>query len=331
METSTLSSIPSSASSSAHNKKLKKTAKTAYNTKLGLTPDVVESAKKSLFEFAQREEERAEPGSSEVVVRENVSLDAFLTYRERDVRLPVRVYLCNGKIIINEIPTVVHARVSATIKILMGSWNHRDLAYFDDATMILGQNTAKEPDSMVRPERRPQPQPAQAMDRRGTPYPTMIIEVGHAQTLSDLHRKVALYFNPRTTIQIVLAVKLNEPRRDNTIAIIVALYLRTSPTPLIPVDVRSFGTAPPSHSHQNYVYNIMGVPPHLFTGVGLSDANNNPFPPCARAGIPAYKMNIPATELFNGDPTGVPASAVGGFNLDLWELQFVARREFKLP
>src|SRR6266487_2888671 len=155
METSTLSSIPSSASSSAHNKKLKKTAKTAYNTKLGLTPDVVESAKKSLFEFAQREEECVEPGSSEVVVQENVQLDAFLTYRERDVRLPVRVYLCNGKIIINEIPTVIHARVSATLKGELYSWNHRDLGYFDDATMILGPNTAKEPDSMVRPVRRP--------------------------------------------------------------------------------------------------------------------------------------------------------------------------------
>src|SRR6185369_16725239 len=98
METSTVSS----ASFSAYNKKFKKTT---YNTKLGLTSDVVESAKKSLFEFAQREEERVEPGSSEVVVQENVPLDDFLTYRERDVRLPVRVYLCNGKIIINEIPT----------------------------------------------------------------------------------------------------------------------------------------------------------------------------------------------------------------------------------
>ncbi|CAG8544402.1 4274_t:CDS:2 [Paraglomus occultum] len=138
---------------------------------------------------------------------------------------------------------------------------------------------------MVRPVRRPWPPPAQAMDRRGTAYPTMI----------------------------VLAVKLNKPRGDNTIAIIVALYLRTSPTPLIPVDVRSFGTAPPSHSHKNYVYNIMGVPPHLFTGVELSDANNNPFPPfyCARARIPAYQMNIPVTELFD-----VAASAIGGFNLD---------------
>ncbi|CAG8594941.1 119_t:CDS:2 [Paraglomus occultum] len=138
----------------------------------------------------------------------------------------------------------------------MGKWNYQDLAYFDDATMILGLNTAKEPDSMVRPVRHPRLPPAQAMDRRGTAYPTMVIEVGHMQTLPDLHRKVALYFNPRTTIQIVLAVK---------------------------------------------------------------------------AGIPAYQMNIPAIELFDGDPTSVPASAVGGFNLDLWELQFVARQEFNLP
>ncbi|CAG8504434.1 4454_t:CDS:2 [Acaulospora morrowiae] len=82
----------------------KPSKKAAYNIKLGLTPDVVE------------EEEHVEPRSSEVIVQENVLLDNFLTYRERDVRLPVRVYLYNGKIIINEIPTVIRARVSATIK-----------------------------------------------------------------------------------------------------------------------------------------------------------------------------------------------------------------------
>ncbi|CAG8641273.1 3271_t:CDS:2, partial [Paraglomus occultum] len=47
---------------------------------LGLTPDVVESAKKSLFKFAQMDEEHVEPESSEVVVQENVPLDKFLKY-----------------------------------------------------------------------------------------------------------------------------------------------------------------------------------------------------------------------------------------------------------
>ena len=118
---------------------------------------------------------------------------------------------------------------------------------------------------------------------------------------------------------------------NRTVALIAALYLRTSRTPLIPVDVRSFGTGPPLTVSKNHVYNNMRVPRHLFTGVGLVDVNNNPFPPCTMAGMPTYQMNIPATELFDGDPTGVPAAAVGGFNLNLREIQVVARRTLNIP
>jgi hypothetical protein len=72
-----------------------------------------------LFEFAQREEEHVEFRSSQVVVWENMPLDDFLTYCKSDVRLLVCVYLYNRKIIINKIPIVVYAEVSALIKILM--------------------------------------------------------------------------------------------------------------------------------------------------------------------------------------------------------------------
>ena len=260
-----------------------------------------------------------------------MSLDNFLDYRQSDLRLPVRLYLRDGKIIINEIPTVIRATVIALFNVLMGSWNCQDLRYGVDTTMILNHNNVKEPDLWVRPVRRPRPPLAQAMDRFGTPYPIMIVEVGYTQGLPDMHRKVEFYFDVRTTIQIVLTIKIYEPRVDHTAAMIAALYLRTSPSPLIPVDVRSFGTSGPANVSKYYVYNDMGVPHHIFMGVGLSDINNNPFPPCAMAGIPAYQMNIPATELFDGDPAGVPASAIGGFNLDLWEFQVVIRESFNIP
>jgi hypothetical protein len=48
------------------------------------------------------------------------------------------------------------------------------------------------------------------------------------------------------------------------------------------------------------------------------------------AGIPMFQMNIPARELFDGDPNGVPRAAAGGFDLDLWELLVNARRGFNV-
>jgi len=41
------------------------------------------------------------------------------------------------------------------------------LGYGDATTMIVGQNSAKEPDSWVRPRRRPQGIPFKAMDKFG--------------------------------------------------------------------------------------------------------------------------------------------------------------------
>jgi hypothetical protein len=74
--------------------------------------------------------------------------------------------------------------------------------------MILGQGS-KEPDVYVRPRHRPNPpQGAPVADRFGNAFPTMMVEVGFSQSLPDLHRTVARYFSPQTTIQIVLAIKI---------------------------------------------------------------------------------------------------------------------------
>lgn len=186
--------------------------------------------------------------------------------------------------------------VSAVIKGLMFSWNHQELEYGYDTNMIVGQNSAKEPDSWVRPEGRPQQIPFKAMDRFGGAYPTMIIEVGYTQSLPDLHQKVALYFSQATSIQIVLVIKIFDLRVDNTFVLIAALYLRTNQNPLTPVNVISFGTADPAQPTVNYIINTMNVPSNNFIGVGRT-VNGVNCPPCNMAGILMYQMNIPAAEL----------------------------------
>ncbi|CAB5308049.1 unnamed protein product [Rhizophagus irregularis] len=140
-----------------------------------------------------------------------------------------------------KVPSFVRSTVIGRITVLMGRWNDQDLDYGTDATAILGQNIAKESDFWVRPRHRPDP-PAgsgQGVDGKDKAYPTMMIEVGFSQSLPpDPHQIAALYFNRRTTIQIVLTIKIfgkriNTNTNTSTIALISALYLRTSTTPLI--------------------------------------------------------------------------------------------------
>jgi Uma2 family endonuclease len=244
--------------------------------------------------------------SREITIKENVSLKKYLRYRENNVISRVRMYLHNGNIKIYEVPSYAHSVTIGRITGLMNKWNDQDLEYGTNATTILNLNTEREPDSFVRPIHRPDP-PAgsgQGADNNDKTYPTMMIEAGFSQSLPDLHRTAALYFNQRTTIQIVLAIKIFGARTDtntntSTIALIAALYLRTSATPLIPTSIISFETADPDTNTVNYIINQMGVPPGSFIGVGRSDPNNdnNNFSPCNAANLSDYQMNIPGTEL----------------------------------
>src|SRR5205809_579526 len=121
------------------------------------------------------------------------------------------MYLHNGKIKVYEVPvSYLHSAVSDCIIIIMGSWNRQDFWYGSDATTILDQNTSRAPDHWVRPKYLPNPQIGSGLgaNDKDKAYPTMMIEIGVAQSLSDLHQTAALYFNPRTTIQIVLAIKI---------------------------------------------------------------------------------------------------------------------------
>src|SRR4051812_47628841 len=126
--------------------------------KICLLTKEFDSAKDYLLALPQEESEEYTE-SRELVLRENVSLDTYLKYREHDSSLPVLIYLDNGTIKAYELLTFPRSRASALIKILMGLWNCVDLIYGDNATMILGANSSKEPNSWIRPKNRIRPQP----------------------------------------------------------------------------------------------------------------------------------------------------------------------------
>jgi hypothetical protein len=95
-------------------------------------------AKKHLLALPQLEEHGEYMGTREITLKENVSLQEYLDYRDKNPSLSVHMYLHEGKIKVYEVPSTPHAMVSAVIKILMGRWNYDDLEYGDNTNMIVG-------------------------------------------------------------------------------------------------------------------------------------------------------------------------------------------------
>ncbi|GBB98496.1 hypothetical protein RclHR1_03240021 [Rhizophagus clarus] len=214
------------------------------------------------------------------------------------------MYLDSGNIKVYETPLPFHARTAGKIIGLMTIWNGQDFDYASEKTLILGLNIERKPDCMIAPIYCPRPAAGQASSSTRTAYPTMI----------------------------VLSIKIFGVRADNTIALTASLYLRTSPTSLIPIMIISFGTAGIDTSIVNYI-NGIGVLPGNLIGVGFTDPNNNNnnYPSCNVANIPTYLLNIPGAALFNEVSAPLrPVEFAAGFTLDLWELQVVIRRQLNI-
>ena len=110
-------------------------------------------------------------------------------------------------------------------------------------------------------------------------------------------------------------------RQDGTRAMLALRYLRTNQINTVPDIIISFGTAPLHPNTIGFLINI-GVPLANIVGVRFSATA------CNTSGIPIYQLHIPAIELFNGAFGGIPAGAVNGFYLDLWELQNIVLNDF---
>jgi len=272
---------------------------------LRISQKVIESARNTLEEDHER---------GPIVIAENVSLEQFLKYCQRD-KLPARIQLVDGRVAVYEIPSELHGVLVMHLGGEIRSWNNIEFRGFADIHMIVGPNTVYSCDAALQPRRLPQPA-AISMDLDGYPFPTMVVEVGKAQTFPDLCNKATSYFSPYTTIQIYLAIKVFDPQGNGARAMVALLYLRTNPNPLTPAAI-SFGTSPLHHTTLAVLQNVGAA----VVGVGHGG------PPCNGPGIPIYQLHFPSVNLFNGVPGGVPVGMPVAFNLDLWDVQVEATED----
>ncbi|KAF9116175.1 hypothetical protein BGX27_004515 [Mortierella sp. AM989] len=267
----------------------------------------------------------SQPSNGPVTLAQGISLEVYSKYRSSHEDSPIHIRLVNGNVEAYEIPRRPHTSVTGLIMISVGLWDAaRDLDVGADLDMVVGADSMLMSDGYILPRRRPDPPQGQGMDSLGGPYPTVVIQVATTQSINDAHAKVAKWFSPRTTIQLLLVIKIWEPRLDNTLAMVALLYRRQNPNPLVPISAISFGTASITGQALQSLQDIMGGP-NFVNGVGYGGA------PCDAPGIPMYQMNLPAADIYNGDPQGIPAGNVLGFNLDLWDILVRAREGYRLP
>jgi hypothetical protein len=149
--------------------------------------------------------------------------------------------------------------------------------------------------------------PGAAVDANGTPWPTVVVEVGLDESVADLHADVQLWLGANTSVQMVITIKLWAGRQ----AMLAMSYTRAVlPNP---VNVISFGTVNLHHASMAGINAARGATP--ITGVGAGG------PACNAAGIAAYQLPIPTALLYTGDPGGVPLGLGANINIDLFLVQ----------
>ncbi|CAG8597546.1 15944_t:CDS:1, partial [Dentiscutata heterogama] len=274
------------------------------------------SARDRLLAF-QQEKMEAEEFVKPIIIAKNVSLETYTEYCKAERKLPVKIRLIDGNIIAYEVPLTDHGVVVSKFLILINNWDDQLISAFGEDLIL--ESSYCTADLTVRPRDLPPLHPGHEPNSSGVAYPTMVIEVGTTETISSLHDLSTRYFSSRTTIQIYLAIKLFPIRQDHTRAMLAMRYLRTNQYPTVPDVVISFGTAPLHNQIIDFLLNNMDVLDANITGVGRFKAIA-----CNGPRIPNYQLNIPAAELYNGTPNGIPPNSVDGIDLDLWKIQKAA-------
>lgn len=167
------------------------------------------------------------------------------------------------------------------------------------------------PDIILRAKYRTHPPPGQGYSLNNDTYPTLVIEIAKSQSVPDLSGMAAMYFHPDTTIRMYIYIKIYELRPTGGQAMLAASITRSSPTPLVPSLLISFGTTELALTTLGVVGEAMVH--NLFRGVGFGD------PPCTAADLAAYQLNLPTAEIFHDVQTGISNNMPG--SIDLFEVK----------
>src|SRR5437764_6968546 len=119
------------------------------STPLHLSKKLLNQARDRLLAF-QEERMEANEDMKPIVIKENVSLNAYIKYCETERKLPVSIRLIDGKIIAHEVPLTSHGVVVGEISFLICNWNNQ-LYGAQKEDLIVGPNSYYTADLTIRP------------------------------------------------------------------------------------------------------------------------------------------------------------------------------------
>jgi len=242
------------------------------------------------------------------------SIDDFEQRVEEELP-PLRLLLVNRTLFAREMPGPVHESISRRIGyMIMNTCPNVDNI---GSTTLRTTQGEGQPDEAILPWTRPIPVMG-AANPKGIAFPTVVVEVGISERLSDLDNLAAHWFSARTDIQVYLCVRIWARRQDNTFQAVVMKYQRGAVNPLIPDTIISFGTGRLSTPTANWCNNQINFP----AITGYLQANNiNSLPALGAANSPGYIIQIPAASIYHAVPTGVPIGVPVNVPLCLYQLQ----------
>ena len=94
------------------------------STSFQLSKESLNQARDRLLAF-QEEKMEVNKDMKPIIIRENVSLEAYIKYCEIERKLPVRIRLVEGKIIAHKLPLMSHGAVSWRIGFLICTWDNQ--------------------------------------------------------------------------------------------------------------------------------------------------------------------------------------------------------------
>ncbi|CAG8702815.1 17034_t:CDS:2, partial [Acaulospora morrowiae] len=239
------------------------------STSLRLSKKTLNQARDRLLAF-QEEKMEANEDMKPIIIRENVSLEAYTKYREIERKLPVSIRSVEGKIIAHEVPLTSHGLVVNRIGFLIYAWNIQ-LRGANKEDIIVGPNSYYTTDLTIRPRGLPRPSPGQGSNSEGRPYPTLVVEVGDCESVPSLH----------------------DLSTDSTRAMLALRYLRTNQINTVPDIIISFGIAPLHHNTIEFLTNI-DAPLANIVGVGVSTTACNSSVTCDH--VPSDNTNNLSSE-----------------------------------
>jgi Uma2 family endonuclease len=228
----------------------------------------------------------------------------FIEYLDNEKDILVKTLdITENDIIVHELPGCIHEQIIVVIQNRVAIYNNSMTDSDIDPLLCLGSPTTNffghcsyRSDSSFLNNR--MPFNMRPKDHRGVAIPSIVVEVGVSQTISNLIDKAASYFTNVHVRMVILVKVFSNTSIDKITDLICIVYLRDAADNIIADRVVNFGKHGLDPEVASDIANRTEIPVDRFEGVGSSYDGPYPF----SANLEIFKIVIPFTVMWYNIP-----------------------------